>query len=178
MEPQPTPVPVPPLLLLAVGNRSRGDDALGPMLLDRLHDHPAVRAGGVELLEDFQLQVEHALDLAGRRAVLFADAARPRADPRVTVERIGPDANVLPASHALRPQAVLRVALDLHGHLPEAWLLSIPGGHFALGAKLSAGAEGRLAQAVGVALHWLATHGGASAEAAAPTPTAAPCRSS
>ena len=62
-----------PLLVIAVGNRSRGDDALGPALLDGLRDDAAI---GVDLLEEFQLQVEHALDLVGRRGVLFVDASR------------------------------------------------------------------------------------------------------
>ena len=69
--------PVAPLLVLAVGNPSRGDDALGPRLLDALHAAGADLDGQVELLGDFQLQIEHVLDLRGRRAVLFVDAARP-----------------------------------------------------------------------------------------------------
>jgi hydrogenase maturation protease len=64
-------------LVLAVGNPSRGDDALGPALLERLRDAGVDAAGDVELLTDFQLQIEHALDLQGRQAVLFVDAARP-----------------------------------------------------------------------------------------------------
>jgi len=75
--------PVAPLLVLAVGNPSRGDDALGPRLLDALHAAGADLDGQVELLGDFQLQIEHVLDLRGRRAVLFVDAARPaRPDAR------------------------------------------------------------------------------------------------
>ena len=65
-----------PVVVFAVGNRSRGDDALGPLLLERL---AAVldaegRGSRFELIDDFQLQIEHALDLAGRRLALFIDA--------------------------------------------------------------------------------------------------------
>ena len=43
-----------PVLVLGFGNRSRGDDALGPLLLDGLStDLP----GNIELLEDMQLQI-------------------------------------------------------------------------------------------------------------------------
>jgi len=70
---------VAPLLVLAVGNPSRGDDALGPMLLEALHAEGIDGDGQVELLGDFQLQIEHVIDLRGRRAVLFVDAARPGA---------------------------------------------------------------------------------------------------
>ena len=58
-----------PVLLLGYGNPSRGDDALGPMLLEMLEaDRRAGRApDNFETLTDFQLQVEHALDLQRRR---------------------------------------------------------------------------------------------------------------
>ena len=60
-----------PLLVLAVGNPSRGDDALGPMLAERLE---SAALPGVEVITEFQLQVENALDLEGRERVIFVDA--------------------------------------------------------------------------------------------------------
>ena len=53
-----------PRLVIGIGNPSRGDDAIGPLAVERLE---ALALPGVELLTDFQLQVEHALDLIGRR---------------------------------------------------------------------------------------------------------------
>jgi predicted GNAT family N-acyltransferase len=74
---------VAPLLVLAWGNPSRGDDALGPLLAERLliHVQTAGLASRVEVLTDFQLQVEHALDLVGRERILFVDAALDLAEP-------------------------------------------------------------------------------------------------
>ena len=74
---------VPPLLVLAWGNPSRGDDALGPLLAERLLAHAGAPSlvGRVEVLTDFQLQVEHALDLVGRERILFVDAALDLAEP-------------------------------------------------------------------------------------------------
>ena len=60
-----------PVLVLAVGNPSRGDDALGPELAARLE---AAALPGVEVITEFQLQVENALDLEGRERVIFVDA--------------------------------------------------------------------------------------------------------
>jgi hydrogenase maturation protease len=144
-----------PWLVLAVGNPSRGDDALGPALLDRLHAQGMDGGGEVELLTDFQLQVEHALDLQGRRAVLFVDAARPGVARAATLTPIEPDDRLSAASHALRPQAVLHVARRVAADVPPAWLLAIEGGSFALGEGLSAGAERHLALAVDLAWGWL-----------------------
>ena len=151
-----------PLLVLAVGNPSRGDDALGPALLERLREAGVEAAGEVELLTDFQLQVEHALDLEQRCAVLFVDAARPGAAIGVTVEPIHADARIPPASHALRPQAVLHVAAQLAGCAPPAWQLAIEGEGFSLGEGLSPTAERHLDRAVAMTMDWLREHGAAA----------------
>ena len=56
------------------GNRSRGDDALGPLCVERLRDAMAQRED-IEFLDDYQLMVEHVLDLHGRTRVLLVDAS-------------------------------------------------------------------------------------------------------
>ena len=145
----------PPLLILAVGNPSRGDDALGPLLIDQLQG----QAGdAVELLGDFQLQIEHALDLQGRRAVLFVDAAWPGHAPQpVRLDRIEPETAPMLLTHALRPQSLLGLARQLHGQVPPAWLLSITGVAFSLGEGLSAPALAHLQAAHREALGWIAS---------------------
>ena len=64
------------VVVFAVGNPSRGDDAIGPLLCGRLAKwlENEGLADGFELIEDFQLQIEHALDLQGRELALFIDA--------------------------------------------------------------------------------------------------------
>ena len=168
-----------PVLVLAVGNPSRGDDALGPRLLDALRAAGADLDGQVELLGDFQLQIEHVLDLRGRRAVLFVDAARPaRPEARdggdggdggngaacpgpepctsgLTLQRLRPATTLPVLSHALEPAAVLHVAARLGEPMPPAWLLAIEGERFELGADLSAAARTRLRHAVAQAGQWI-----------------------
>jgi hydrogenase maturation protease len=148
---------VPPLLVLAWGNPSRGDDALGPLLAERLlaHAETALLAGRVEVLTDFQLQVEHALDLVGRARVLFVDAALDLAEP-FTLRPLQPARGGGIGSHALAPEAVLQVYQDLHGHPPPpATLLAIRASAFELGAAPSAGALADLDQALAWACRWL-----------------------
>jgi hydrogenase maturation protease len=152
-------VDVAPLLIIAIGNPSRGDDALGPALLELLDADGAQANGTVELLTDFQLQVEHALDVAGRRAVLFVDAALPGsagdAADGVSLTRICADAAAPLSSHALRPQAVLQVCSALKQVVPPAWQLAIEGRSFELGAPLSEIARDHLVEALIVARGWL-----------------------
>lgn len=134
-----------PVVILACGNPSRGDDALGPLLLERLAgwlDEQGL-AGGFELILDFQLQIEHALDLDGRALALFIDAALDQEAP-VRLRPARPAAGQAPTSHALPPEAVLAVAGRLGVVLPPSYVLGVRGTEFSLGAGLSAPASAAL----------------------------------
>lgn len=145
-----------PLLVFAWGNPSRGDDALGPRFAD------AVRAWAlpdIEVLDDFQLQPEHALDLAGRTRVLLVDASRSAAAP-FEVQALRPARDASFTTHALSPAALLQAFRDVHGHEPPpCTLLAIRGEGFELGAPLGAAAEGHLRAALAWAAGWAAEHG-------------------
>lgn len=146
-----------PTLVFAWGNPSRGDDALGPMFAEAVQ---AWQLPGVECLTDFQLQVEHALDLLGRERVLFVDAT-----VDATVDASGAPFTVIPlhprrdasfTSHALSPQAVLQAYADTQPYPPPpAWLLSLPGEAWRLGEPVSAAAELALQAALAWARPWL-----------------------
>lgn len=134
-----------PILVLAYGNPSRGDDALGPMLLDFIEQHLDITR--VELLTDFQLQIEYALDLQGRELVLFIDASVACVDGFDFAE-LRPAKDNSYTSHAMSPAAVLEVYQSVTGHPPPiSFLLSIQGLGFALGAGLSDEAADNLQQA-------------------------------
>ena len=145
-----------PLLVLAWGNRSRGDDALGPMLLDALQMAltPA-QDERVELLEAHQLHPEHALDLLGRERVLLADAD-PAATPPFEVREVQPRRDATLASHALSPAALLAVARQLQrGALPPVTLLALHAQAFELGAAPGASAQAALLATLPWALRWV-----------------------
>jgi hydrogenase maturation protease len=145
-----------PLLVLAWGNPSRGDDALGPLFAARLpRGLDRAQAQRVELVEDFQLQVEHALDLDGRERVLFVDASVACASPfEAAAITAAPDAAL--TTHALSPQAVLQVYRRLFGRdAPPATLLAIRGRRFELGEALSTDAARHLDEALAWAAGWV-----------------------
>jgi hydrogenase maturation protease len=148
--------PVPPLLVLGWGNLSRGDDALGPLCVAALQAQlPAALQGRVEFLDDYQLNIEHALDLLGRCAVLFIDASLNCAAP---FEVLRPQArqDISYTSHALSPEAVLQVFQDTQGFVaPAAYLLAIRGERFELGEAISAVAQDHLVAALAWAQDWL-----------------------
>lgn len=148
---------VAPLLVLGWGNPSRGDDALGPLLVERIDslDQPPWPPGQVECLTDFQLQVEHALDLVGRQRVLFVDAAIGLPQP-CTLRPLHPSRHASLSTHALAPEAVLQVFTDLHGRAPPpCTMLAIRATAFELGQPLSAQAQADLELALACAIQWL-----------------------
>ncbi|MBI5259894.1 MAG: hydrogenase maturation protease [Burkholderiales bacterium] len=144
-----------PVLVFGWGNPSRGDDALGPACIQQLRSRFG-SGSGVDYLEDFQLQPEHALDLVGRRQVLFVDASREARAP-FTLDPVWPASDRSLSSHALSPQALLAVYRQVEGRAPPPCsLLAIRGEHFELGAPLGAQAQAHLAAAVQAACQWLA----------------------
>ena len=133
-----------PVLVFALGNPSRGDDALGPELAARLE---AAALPGVEVIVDFQLQVEHALDLEGRRFVVFVDAALGTQAP-CEIRQVMPARDASHTSHALSPAAVLETFERVTGRAaPEARVLAVSGESFELGAPLSPNARANLESA-------------------------------
>jgi len=144
----------PPILVFGWGNPSRGDDALGPLFIDAL----AGRARpGVECLTDFQLQVEHALDLRDRQRVLFVDASVDAGHP-FEVSTVLPARDTSFTTHAVSPQVVLSVFEDLERcPPPPSTLLAIRGEQWALGTEPSPQAMARLAAALDWAQAWCTT---------------------
>lgn len=139
-----------PILIFAVGNESRGDDALAPLLLRRLDAwlQKEGRSADFELIEDFQLQVEHAMDMAGRQMVLFIDAGMDTPAPYTFYRAQAGDSRT-PYSHALAPEAVLAVYPQIYREAPPpAFILCIRGEQFELGSPLSPAADSRLDSAM------------------------------
>ncbi|MCM2287764.1 MAG: hydrogenase maturation protease [Sulfuritalea sp.] len=146
-----------PTLIFGWGNPSRGDDALGPLFVEHFialaARHP--EWGEVECLTDFQLQVEHALDLQGRQRVLFVDASVDAPAP-CALTRIEAARDASFTTHAMSPQAVLKVYADIdEGEAPPCWLLAIRGERFELGEELSATARQSLQAALQLAADWI-----------------------
>ncbi len=129
------------LVVFGWGNDARGDDGLGPLMLARV-----ARAAwpDVTTVEDFQLQIEHALDLDGAEAALFVDAGKDTPAPFSFIE-IGPERGDSHTTHALAPEVVLDVyARSLRRPPPPAFTLCMRGERFELGEGLSAKAAERL----------------------------------
>ena len=132
----PSPAPV---LILTYGNPSRGDDALGPVMFDMLETRKQETdtLDKVDLLTDFQLQIEHAIDLENRQCVLFVDAGVSCAEP-FELRPLKAEKDDTFSTHAMSPASVLSVYKQINRKdAPPARLLTIRGYEFGLGLPIS-----------------------------------------
>lgn len=113
-------------LVLGWGNPGRGDDGLGPACVTAIE---RLAIPGVRCEQDYQLQLEHAADVARAELVLFVDAARSGPEP-FFVEEVEPKARLGFTSHALDAEAVLAVARDAFDARVPAWRIGIRGHEF------------------------------------------------
>ena len=133
-----------PILVFAYGNPSRGDDALGPAMYDLLYEK---LPDEVELLTDFQLQIEHSMDLDQREAVLFIDATMSATAPFRFYQLQAERDNSF-TSHAMSPASLLDAYQQVNKkQAPPSFMLEIRGYEFGLGQPMSEQAELNLVQA-------------------------------
>lgn len=127
------------------------------MLLERLADELKSQnlSQNVDMLCDFQLQIEHATDLVGRKKVLFVDASVSATEP-VNLEPVIARQDTSYTTHALSPPAVLDVYEQISkAPLPDCFQLAIRGYEFELGSKLTDLARENLQVSLWVALQWI-----------------------
>jgi hydrogenase maturation protease len=100
-----------------------------------------------------QLTPELAEDVAAADRVVFVDAAAPHGAQggALTVCRVQAD-RPLPAdgplTHAVGPETVVALAYRLYGRRPRAYLVTVGGASFLLGAGLSASVHQLIPEAV------------------------------
>jgi hydrogenase maturation protease len=124
------------LVVLAWGNDSRGDDALGPAFLDRAGAEPDPPGVETRFVADFQLQPEHAFDLDGCDLALFVDASRSAIAP-FEFRRVDPAPSATFTTHGVAPEVVLDAyTLTFGRDPPPAYALAIRGETFELGEPL------------------------------------------
>jgi hydrogenase maturation protease len=140
---------VSPVLIFTYGNPSRGDDALGPLMFDMLEKHQRETndLDDVELLTDFQLQIEHAVDLHGRKCILFIDAGVSCEEP-YELHELHAQRDDSFTTHAMSPSSILSVYEQVNQEeAPPACLLTIRAYEFGLGLSMSRKARSNLDQA-------------------------------
>ncbi len=137
------------LLIFAYGNISRGDDALAPLLVERLQQRGVEQGCGLQLkyLSDYQMHIEHVMDMQHCQRVLLIDAALDLPEA-LRFYPVTAHQQTLYTTHGMSPSTLLHTYQQvLHQDPPPTAMLAVAGYSFELGEALTPEAEDNLAQA-------------------------------
>ncbi len=128
------------VLVLGYGNPGRQDDGLGPAAATEID-----RLGWPNLtsFDNYQLNIEDALDVAAHDVVWFVDAARTGASP-YEVHEVVPALTVDFTSHLCRPETIMAIARQCYGASARGFLLAIRGYEFEFVEAITPAAAGNL----------------------------------
>lgn len=132
------------ILLIGIGNDSRGDDGLGWKFVE------LVEAMGLDFIDHeyrYQLQVEDAALISEYDVVYFVDATYENLNAGFELRTCIATDEEQVSTHAQTPGAILKLANNLYNKFPEAWVLAIGGECWELQTSLSAIAEKNLVEA-------------------------------
>ena len=134
------------VLVLGYGNPGRQDDGLGPAVVAEIE---SMGLPNVTAFDNYQLNIEDAIDVAAHDIVWFVDAARTGPSP-YSVRVVSPSPTIEFTSHIVRPEAILAIARQCYGESPQAFMLAIRGYEFEFIEALTPGAKDNLRAALGM----------------------------
>lgn len=135
-----------PVLLFGYGNISRGDDALAPMLLEQIQQQRLTSACGhpVRFLSDYQMQVEHVMDMQGCQRILLIDADL-SIDQPYQFYPVKEQLETSYTTHGMSPATLLHTFRQVHHQgAPLTSMLAIRGVSVELGQGLTLTARNNL----------------------------------
>lgn len=132
------------LLVIGYGNTLRGDDGVGPLVAEAVE---ALCLPGVNSFACPQLSPEHADVIACARTVIFVDGAMDKSS-QICLRILKPAQKSQIMAHAADPRTMLALARDVYGHIPKAWMLTIPMVNSGFSETLSSTAQCGLEQAI------------------------------
>jgi hydrogenase maturation protease len=146
---------MPRTLLVACGNSLRSDDGVGWHVAAAAR--VAVPPSRLHIIPCHQLTPELADAVAAADRVVFVDAAcnDESGAVRVRALRPGDPVSARLTLHQFGPGDVLRLAAEVHGRAPSAWLVTVGAGSFEFGEGLSPGVAAAVGGACAAALRAL-----------------------
>lgn len=116
-------------LIIGYGSPIRGDDAIGPLVADRLMAEGV--PDGVEVVSRHILTAELVADLVEHDRIVFLDATVEGTPGEVRCRTLAPDASAMSTmAHFLDPRELLAWCETLYGKVPETFLVSACGTSF------------------------------------------------
>ena len=134
-------------IVIGIGNEMRGDDGIGPRVVDAIRPR-----SDLETMTVHQLVPELAERIQCAQRVLFVDANLAGDDMCLTRIKPSPHRGL---GHACSPSALLGWTKLAFDQAPESWLLGIPGSSFELGDGPSPNVAAQIPEALERIEAWL-----------------------
>jgi hydrogenase maturation protease len=116
-------------LVIGYGSPIRGDDAIGPIVADRLDTDDL--SPEVRVISRHILTADLVPDICAAQRVIFIDAAANGTPGEIRCRRLEPDANAHSSmAHFLGPRELLAWAAALYDTRPDAYLITVAGDLF------------------------------------------------
>ena len=129
------------IFIYGYGNPGRQDDAAGVVCVEHLMDWVVKeQLTNIELDCDYQLSIEDANTISQKDIVIFIDASQNDING-FSFSRIQPDLNVTFTMHAVSPNFILGLCLQLYNKKPQAFLMQIKGNAWEIQEPISAGTQ-------------------------------------
>jgi hydrogenase maturation protease len=122
------------ILVIGYGNTLRSDDGIGQIIAEKIEE---LKIPNVETLALHQLTPDLAGSFTDYQSVIFIDAAEDSAQDEVQVFDLYPEENSAQIEHAMTPQNLLRLSLDLYNSYPVSFCVVIPARNFEFSEELS-----------------------------------------
>ena len=135
----------PDLLIIAIGNPSRGDDGLGWAFADNIR---AWQEKVFDIEYRYQLQVEDSELISRYGMVLFVDASHTHYYEGSGVKKCTAARHYRFSSHAQSPENILYLSCRLYNKMPRAYILGISGKVWDMKSELSPKAQNNLGNAM------------------------------
>ncbi len=125
------------ILLIGIGNISRGDDGIGWLFADDIESNFGQT---ITVQKEFQLVVEDALKMTEFDTVIFVDASENKLDNGFEFRKVAVPKVIKTefTSHAQTPENIVFLASDLFQIENNAYVMEISGQDWELGNGLSA----------------------------------------
>ncbi len=127
------------ILIIGIGNPLRSDDGVGWRIASELH-HELSDEGSrnIQVVATHQLTPEISEQASRAEQVLFVDAAHEGKTGSIRLRRVAAATELHGRSHDLTPAAIMKLAEELYGQAPPAFLLTVTGESFGASEELSA----------------------------------------
>jgi hydrogenase maturation protease len=112
------------ILIYGYGNPGMQDDALGPVLAERIEEEGY---DYIDIDANYQLNIEDAHTIGNYDIVIFADASISCNEP-FELKKLEPAHEIRFSSHEMHPASVLALSRDINkGLMPQTYVLEIRG---------------------------------------------------